>query len=158
MAPTRRTLGLAIAVTTALAVSGCGGGGDSTAFASATDRTCREVATAVTTLRRDLVRRTGTSEASALAGAITTYARSVDASAKRLAAADPPKDEKRFQDEAVKQLRAHATDMREATAAARKGRLSTKLATQLQQTGPAAMPSIPESILEDAPACQAAVR
>lgn len=158
MAPTRRTLGLAIAVTATLTVTGCGGDGDPTAFASATDRTCRDVATAVTTLRKDLVRRTGTSEASALAGAINAYARNVDAAAKRLAATDPPKKEQAFRDEAVRQLRAHASGMREATADARKGRLSTKLATQLQQTGPAAMPSIPQSILDDAPACRAAVR
>lgn len=153
----RRTIVLAT-TGAALALAGCGGGGDPSQFAKATDRTCREVATAVTTLRQDLVRRSGSSEASALRGAIDGYAGRVDRAAQGLSQADPPSDERDFRDGAVSQLRKHAKLMRDAAARAARGQVPTSLAAELQRTGPAAMPKIPKGVLDDAPACRAAVR
>ncbi|WP_320671262.1 hypothetical protein [Patulibacter defluvii] len=153
----RRTLALT-GTALALAVAGCGGGGDPSQFARATDRTCRDVAAAVTTLRQDLVRRSGRSETTALRGAIDGYAGRVERAAEGLSKADPPEDERGFRDGAVKQLREHAKLMREAAAGAAKDRVPTTLAEQLQRTGPAAMPKIPQAVLDDAPACRAAVR
>lgn len=153
----RRAVAFLAVLPVAAAAAGCGGG-DPSAFAGATDRTCREVAAAVTTLREGLVRREGQSETRALTTAIERYARAVDASAGRLAGANPPKDERAFRDDAVEALRAHAGAMRRASEQGRKGRVSAELARQLGRTGPAAMPEIPASVLEGAPACRAAVR
>ncbi|WP_210491948.1 hypothetical protein [Patulibacter sp. SYSU D01012] len=153
----RRPLALLAVLAVATSATGCGGG-DPSAFASATDRTCREVAAAVTGLREGLVRRDGQSETGALASAVDRYAAAVDAAAARLGQADPPKDERAFRDDAVRQLRDHAATMRRATREARRGRVPAALARQLGRTGPAAMPEIPGSVLDGAPACRAAVR
>lgn len=153
-----RATGLVVTLISALLLAGCGGGGDPTAFASATDRTCRDVATAVTTLRQGLVREPGTSEGAALGQAIGTYAGSIEGAAKRLEDVKSPKDDREFQQRTVKRLREHAKQMKTASNQARKGTFSSELATELQQSGPAAIPVIPKAILEDAPACRAAVR
>ncbi|MGE4426301.1 MAG: hypothetical protein AB7G37_07610 [Solirubrobacteraceae bacterium] len=153
----RLTVVLATGATALLAV-GCGGG-DPGAFARATDKTCRDVATAVTGLRQDLVRREGTSEQAAIATAVTTYAGQIDAAATALSSADPPgSGEEDFRDEAVDGLREHSRRIRAAADAAKSGKIGTDLAAQLQRTGPSAMPDIPGAVLDDAPACRAAVR
>ncbi|MGX6450199.1 hypothetical protein ACVU7I_19335, partial [Patulibacter sp. S7RM1-6] len=110
----RRPIALLALLTVTASAAGCGGG-DPSAFAGATDRTCREVAAAVTTLREGLIRRDGQSESRALATAISRYASAVDAAAGRLGATDPPKDEREFRDDAVRRLRDHAGAMRRAT-------------------------------------------
>jgi len=152
----RRPIVLALAAA-ATALAGCGGG-DPTAFAGATDRTCRDVASAVTTLRQELVRREGSSVERALRSAIDAYAGRIERAASALAAADPPGDQRDFRDDAVGGLREHAKLMREAARAASRGSVPTTLAAQLQRSGPAALPEIPDEVLEHAPACRAALR
>ncbi|MCK9247675.1 MAG: hypothetical protein M0P31_01670 [Solirubrobacteraceae bacterium] len=143
---------------TALTAVGCGGG-DPGAFADATDATCRDVAAAVTSLRGELVGREGSSEQRAIADAVGAYANRIDAAATTFSGADPPgSGEEDFRDAAVDGLREHARRIRAAAESARDGRIGRDLAAQLQRTGPSAMPDIPGAVLDDAPACRAAVR
>jgi hypothetical protein len=155
--PARRTAA-ALSAALAMTLAGCGDDADPTAFAAATDRTCRDVAAAVTTLREELVRGDGDSVSAALRTAVDRYAQRVDRAASTLADAQAPDDDRDFRDGAVGALREHAATLRRAARQAASGTLPTALAQQLERTGPAALPEIPDGILESTPACRAAVR
>lgn len=154
----RRTIGLVVALATVAAVAGCGGGTDDPGFAEATDRTCREVTTAVATLQQDLVRGTGADEGAALKAVIDRYTGTVTTAADRLAKTAAPKADREFQRQAVSRLRKHATDLRAAAAASRSGGMTEAEATRLAAAGTLAMPLIPPAVLDKAPSCQVAAR
>lgn len=138
-------------------LAGCGDG-DPTAFASATQRTCVAVSQASSALQDDLVRHDGPSAGRAMATAVDAYVGRVRAATDRLAAVRPPAADASFEQGAVAGLRAHVAAMERAAAAARRGRLSDALASELRAGAAARLPEVPETVLTDAPACRAATR
>jgi hypothetical protein len=146
----------AVPLALVVVLAGCGGGGDPTAFATATDGVCRDLTSASATLQTELVRAEGQSEGAAVSASLTRYARRIAASADRLAATDPPAADRRFGAAAVQALRAHAETMRAAAAAARAGRVGERLTTRLRTTTATAMPAIPGPVMADAPDCRVA--
>jgi hypothetical protein len=145
----------AIPLALLVVLTGCGGGGDPTAFATATDGVCRDLSAASTALQTELVRAEGRSEAAAVSASLARYARRIATSADRLAAADPPAADRRFGTAAVRALREHAETMRSAAAAARAGRVGDGLTARLRSAAGTAMPAIPAPVMTDAPDCRA---
>jgi hypothetical protein len=135
------------------ALAGCGGGsdGDPTTFGRATDRTCRDLDSAVTALRLDLVRTNASTEQAGIATALQRYSDSVRRTAGRLADAKPPKADAGFRSSAVRGLRRHADAMHDAAVQGRRGKVASALE---QEVRGAELPDVPARVLQDAPACR----